>query len=131
MSRKNIHISGEKTQFSKENQPVIKRGKDVVTQWLRELGDETITSSSGTKASRAEVLARRGLELAIKGDFRYWNAITERLEGKVAQQIKHTGNDDGPIRIDYSKMSEDELDAIIAGAAAGGGGEGEAPEGAD
>lgn len=62
----------------------------------------------------ADALVKSAIKNALKGDFRFWNAIVERLEGKVADRVQHTGDGGGPIQInvirgvDPRKRGDDE-----------------------
>lgn len=62
----------------------------------------------------ADALVKSAIKNALKGDFRFWNAIMERVEGKVADRIQHSGDDGGPIQInvirgvDPRKRGDDE-----------------------
>jgi len=45
----------------------------------------------------ADALVKAAVKAALKGDFRFWQEIINRVEGKVADQI--TGADGGPVQI--------------------------------
>lgn len=47
----------------------------------------------------ADALVKSAIKNALKGDFRFWNAIMERVEGKVADRIQHSGDGGGPLKI--------------------------------
>lgn len=48
----------------------------------------------------------KGAERAKRGDFQFWNAITERLKGKVPNKNEVTGKDGSPFDITISVVSE-------------------------
>ncbi len=76
------------TQFKKgqsgnpKGRPPDKERK-AITHALREL-----LESSVDKHDLAKAMAKVAFKLALSGDFRFWNAIMERLDGKVADQIQ-------------------------------------------
>ncbi len=55
----------------------------AITHALREL-----LESSVDKHDLAKAMAKVAFKLALGGDFRFWNAIMERLDGKVADQLQ-------------------------------------------
>lgn len=69
-----------------------------------EVGEEEISNEKGEKKTRLE-LAVRGMYLkASKGDASAFNALIERVEGKVSQPVKH----------ELSNLSDAELIARTA-----------------
>jgi hypothetical protein len=55
----------------------------------------------------ATALAKKALQCALDGDFRYWNAIIERVDGKIALRL--AGHDGGPLLTDEQHERLDEL----------------------
>ena len=57
--------------------------RKAITHALREL-----LESGVDKQDLAKQMAQVAYTQAIGGDFRFWNAIVERLDGKVADQVQ-------------------------------------------
>ena len=57
--------------------------RKVITHALREL-----LESSVDKHDLAKAMAKVAFKLALSGDFRFFNMILERLDGKVADQVQ-------------------------------------------
>jgi len=49
----------------------------------------------------ADELIKTAMREAKAGDFRFWNAIFDRLEGKVADRIQHSGDGGGPVQVNF------------------------------
>jgi len=56
----------------------------------------------------AEELADMARKAAMDGDYRFWNAITERLDGKVPDKIEGTG--EVTIRLEYVGNDDTDTD---------------------
>ena len=56
------------------------KGK-TVSDLLREIFEEN-------NDQVAEALAKKAIQHALSGDFRFWNAIIERVDGKVPDKIE-------------------------------------------
>lgn len=54
----------------------------------------------------AEQLARKAIDMALAGDFRFFREILNRVDGKVADQVQ----DEGGIQIIIQRKSDDEDD---------------------
>ncbi len=57
--------------------------RKAITHALREL-----LESSVDKHDLAKAMAKVAFKLALSGDFRFFNMILERLDGKVADQVQ-------------------------------------------
>lgn len=56
---------------------------------------------------RANDFVKRAYEMAVEeGDFRFWNAIMERLEGKVADRVQHSGDGGGPVQVNFIRATD-------------------------
>ena len=74
-----------------------------LTARLRKILDEV--EDGKTVAQR---LMEAGVEAAKKGDFRFWNAIFERMEGKVPDHLATQGEVEVIIRhVDESNQADD------------------------
>lgn len=69
------------------------KGKSI-TDELRKLVED---GKNGHDVAKA--LAEVATKYAAKGDFRFWNAIVDRLEGPVKQRHEHTGEGGGNVII--------------------------------
>lgn len=49
----------------------------------------------------ADALAQAAAKAALKGDFRFWNAILDRLEGPVPQRLHHGEDEERPMRLRF------------------------------
>jgi hypothetical protein len=47
----------------------------------------------------ADALVKAAVKAALKGDFRFWQEIINRVDGKLPDAIQHTGSDGGPVQI--------------------------------
>jgi len=52
----------------------------------------------------ADALVKAAIKNALKGDFRFWNAIVERVDGKVTEQIEQSGS----TRIEFVVRGDDD-----------------------
>jgi len=121
MSKGNPNISklGEKTRFSKDNQPEVSgsKGKSI-TQYLKELGNGnvvefelTITKANNEKKSIKQkvesastlnqLIASRLFADALNGNYTAIREVLDRLEGKSIQSMDITsdGNELGAVII--------------------------------
>lgn len=81
-----------------------------------------------TRAARAEARSKRVKTVAAASDDGDWKAAAWMLERMDRQhwgrtvdvRAEHSGPDGGPIRMDVTKMSDDELRAIVEGTGGGG-----------
>ena len=58
----------------------------------------------------ADALVKSAIKNALKGDFRFWNAIMERVEGKVADRVQHSGEGGGAIQINLIRDTSPEVE---------------------
>ncbi len=75
------------TQF-KPGQSGNPKGKErgpTITTMLRRIVEQD------DKGKVVEALARAGIDAAMKGDFRFWQAIVDRLDGPVQDRIATEG----------------------------------------
>jgi len=47
----------------------------------------------------ADALVKAAIEAALNGDFRFWQEIINRVDGKVADKV--TGEDGGPVVVNF------------------------------
>lgn len=85
---KGHYLPGTPTQFQPGNKGGGRPPGTGITDRLRKVLDEN-------QGSVADALVKTAVEYANKGDFRFWNAIVERVEGKVPERI--AGHDGGPL----------------------------------
>lgn len=78
------------------------KGRSIEAQ-LRKLLNE---GEQGEKI--AESIVKVGIQQALRGDFRFWNAIIERVDGKVADRI--AGADGGGLTVILESMRRDDHD---------------------
>lgn len=96
-SRKNLKP------FSSSNQPK-KRGRPKGSLSLtNEIKKVLEGVDDASRKTILELLAIAATKQAMKGNATYFKEIIERLDGKVADKMEHTGKDGGPIewRITY------------------------------
>lgn len=111
----NIASEGKKTQFSSENQPENKgrKGKSV-SEFLKEFGEgnkvefEITVHKDGKKKTQKgciqsqttinELIAVTLINNVIKGDGKALSTYLERTEGKLQQNLKHSGDDEHPLQ---------------------------------
>lgn len=67
------------------------KGRSITAE-LRDMLD-----SEKDGGSLAKAMAAKAFEFAQKGDFRFWNAILERLDGKLIEKMEG----DHTIRVEY------------------------------
>jgi hypothetical protein len=68
--------------------------------------------STDGKSTINQLVAARGLQKAIKGDFQFWREVLNRTEGRVPQPINLGGQADNPLMIDdIRNLTPDELTA--------------------
>ena len=75
---------------------------------LRKLMDKEITyddptTGKRTKGKISDVIAIRLVLNASQGEYTAIKDIIDRLDGKPADKVQHTGKDDGPINITWEK----------------------------
>ena len=78
------HSVGESTRFGPGNNANPKgrpKGKSL-TNAMRKLMDNGLDGQDLTEA-----MAKKAYQMALKGDFRFFNLIMERLEGKVPDEL--------------------------------------------
>lgn len=98
---------GKATRF-KKGQSGNPKGREKgfgITDRLRKIVEQ---DKDGTLA---EALANAATEAALAGDFRFWNAIVERLDGKSLERVET----DGTLRVEVhhvkvAKQIEDNAD---------------------
>ena len=78
------------------------KGKSVTNQ-LRKLLDEGLEGKD-----LADAMAKAAYKHAMKGDFRFWNAIVERIEGKVPDKLEA----DITQKTDLTDLPDDDLRTI-------------------
>ncbi len=61
-----------------------------ITADLNRIMAEGLRDPSGKLVNVKEAMARKAYAAALKGDFRFWNAIMERTEGKVREDVHVT-----------------------------------------
>lgn len=47
----------------------------------------------------AEALVKTAIKNALKGDYRFWKEILERVDGKVPEALEHSGADGVPLTL--------------------------------
>lgn len=70
--------------------------------------------TDGDGVTVAERLVRAGVDAAMNGDFRFWSAIVNRIDGKVTDQIEQQDKvevvlryvDESPSRLDHIEGNE-------------------------
>ncbi len=86
---------------------------EVTIRSVNQDGKESVSSkklSTDGKLTINHVIAMRGLQKAMSGDFHFWKEVLNRTEGRVPQPIDLGGQSDNPIVFnDLSKLSTDEL----------------------
>lgn len=110
----NIVEAGKKTQFSSENQPENRgrKGK-TVSEFLKEYGGgnkvefQITVHKDGKKKTQKgciesqtsinELIAVTLINNVIKGDGKAMTTYLERTEGRVTQNLKHSGDPDNPV----------------------------------
>lgn len=92
------------------------KGKSL-TALLRERLDEV---DEATGKTIAQLVVEGWVNAARDGNVPAIKEALDRTEGKVIERKELSGPDGGPIQMDLSKMSDDELNAIVK--AEGGGG---------
>ena len=88
-----------------------KKGK-TLTDILEKWGKKTVPLPDGTKRSRKEILAQQLWTLAIKGDATLIKYIYDRIDGRPPETVRHSGEDGGPILVDFTGVREKLLKAI-------------------
>lgn len=48
----------------------------------------------------ADALVKAAVKAALKGDFRFWQEIINRVEGKVPDAMRHSGSDGGDLVVE-------------------------------
>ncbi len=90
----------DKDQFLPGNGNVWKAGESgnpggmvpnkSITAELNRIMAEGLRDPSGKLVNVKEAMARKAYAAALKGDFRFWQAIMERTEGKVREDVHVT-----------------------------------------
>lgn len=85
-----------------------KKGYASPTAALRKLMDKKITyedptTKKMTTGKIADVLAIRLVLNGCQGEYTALKDIMDRIDGKPADKVQHTGKDDGPIQLDWEK----------------------------
>ena len=112
----NIVEAGKNTQFSSENQPENRgRKAKTVSEFLKEYGEgnkiefEIKVYKDGLKKPKVqkgtiesetsinELMAVTIIKNAIQGNDRAMTTYLERTEGRVTQNLKHSGDPDNPV----------------------------------
>ena len=112
----NIVEAGKSTQFSSENQPENRgRKAKTVSEFLKEYGEgnkiefEIKVFKDGLKKPKVqkgtiesetsinELMAVTIIKNAIQGDNKAMTTYLERTEGRVTQNLKHSGDPDNPV----------------------------------
>lgn len=106
----------KKHQFKKGGPPGNPNGapKGSVIKYLRELMEQEVQPG----VTGAKLLAEVARKHAAKGDFRFWQEIVNRIDGKVPDRI--AGADGGPVQVTHKlsqrmqddRMREQLLDAL-------------------
>lgn len=63
----------------------------------------------------ADALVKTALKHALKGDHRFFKEILDRVEGKVADRVQHSGAEGGPMIVELIKGKPPESEADDAG----------------
>ena len=60
-----------------------------------------------------EALMKAAVKAALQGDWRFWNSIVERIDGKVADQLNMSGDVRFDVRIPTEEQPPEEDDADV------------------
>ena len=85
-----------------------KKGYSSPTAALRKMMDKKITyedpeSKKMVRGKISDVIAIRLVLNAAQGEYTALKDIMDRIDGKPADKVQHTGKDDGPINIMWEK----------------------------
>lgn len=93
--------------FDKNPQNINRNGRpkkeDSFTYTLWNVLGEPEVSFKGKKISGKEAVARKALELALKGDMTAIKYIMDRIDGSPRQAVELTGEEGGPVEIKIGK----------------------------
>ncbi len=89
------------------------RAKGCVS--LTKMIRETLSAETGGPSETAKELIRVGFEKALEGDFRFWEELVKRVDGRVLEQV--VNYEGGPL---VREVGTD-ISAVLAGRMAGGG----------
>jgi len=86
--------------------------KQPLTDALEELVlGGMISQKNGEAIPTSVALARVAIRQALQGDFRFYQELMNRIDGKVADRL--AGHDGGPLNGTLANMSEDELVTMV------------------
>lgn len=87
--------------FDKNPSNINRKGRpkktDSFTYFLWSVMSESEVTYRDKKITGKEAVARKALELALKGDMTAIKYIADRLDGAPYQPFEHSGPDGGPI----------------------------------
>ena len=73
--------------------------------WQKAL-ERALARHGGDVDSGLNPLAEKVLKLALDGDKDAWQEIANRLDGKPAQQLIHSGDSESPLTITIKRFTE-------------------------
>ena len=94
MTQGEINTAPHKFKPGQSGNPAGRPKGRTLTNRLKAILEEEVNGKTV-----AQALMEAGVKAALKGDYRYWNHIAERIDGKVAQPHEHTGEDGGALNI--------------------------------
>jgi len=109
------------TKFSKDNQPTTRGCGEVIAKSNKNrqtLSDEyrlalhrEIADNEGKKTKAAAIIAKKIVDLAMDGDMQAAKELSDRTEGKAAQSVTVSGDENAPLAISITTNVDRKLDA--------------------
>ena len=107
--RKDMNTEGKETRFKKgqSGNPAgrpkgVQNSKTRLLRWLElRINGKNPVTKQDEEFSVLEAMDLKQISRALDGDLYAYREVLDRLEGKAAQRLEHTGEDGGPIQHTY------------------------------